>query len=230
MTGEVMGLRSVISKFLPHTTKVCTCPPGVLMEGGGPPILVRSLMRSGTHVLIDLILNNFPELQRKPLYLDLDRYLESELSDTELARCGTTVIKGHYPQGWESEAANEVVSPLAQRSIVIEPVRRLDEVKASLEKFWPEKAGAELERGLRRYADFWEGIETYKIKYERLIDPGELEAVLEELDQIIPYQRSKRIYGVRSKGATKRVLLDKFFTRLLGRLALRINTTIHFAK
>ena len=42
------------------------------------------MMRSGTHLLIDLILNNFAALRTSPLYIDADRFLRESGSSKEL--------------------------------------------------------------------------------------------------------------------------------------------------
>lgn len=187
-------------------------------------------MRTGTHLLIDLLLNNFPDLQQKPLYIDLDRYLEGDFDPSALEQCGNCVIKSHYPQGWQTPEADEIVKRLAQRSVIVEPTRDLDVIEQSLLRFWPEKGGDELRESFRRCEVFWSESETTKFPFESLVDPSGLEENLKNLAKILPYERGKKSIGPRDRGDTSAVLFDKLLTRTLGAKAPRLNTTIQFAK
>ncbi len=71
---------------------------------GTPHVVVAAQMRSGTHLLIDLILNNFPVYRESPLYLDLERYRLSDLETSRIPDLRGLVIKTHCvptpPTGW----------------------------------------------------------------------------------------------------------------------------------
>ena len=51
-------MSTILNKKLPHNNKLTVCPPGNLPRGEGKSILVPSIPRSGTHLLIDSIINN----------------------------------------------------------------------------------------------------------------------------------------------------------------------------
>ena len=100
------GIRRAVSRLLPHNNHRCIAPPGIIGPAGGKSIIVPSLMRSGTHVLIDLLLNNVPGYRRAPLNVDLDHYLAGKNSLDALNRCGSYVMKSHYPNFAYTTQAN----------------------------------------------------------------------------------------------------------------------------
>src|SRR5262245_46905598 len=91
-------LRLFCSKLLPHDTRSTTCPPAPLVSGHGPLIIVASLMRSGTHLLLDSFFNNFPELRRVPLFVDFDAYQRAGLPVGPLQSVQGIIVKTHYPE------------------------------------------------------------------------------------------------------------------------------------
>jgi hypothetical protein len=64
-----MGLKSsdlthyISTHLLPFTNPRVVCPPGTVTAQGRPNIIVATPMRSGTHILSDMILNNIPAYQ-----------------------------------------------------------------------------------------------------------------------------------------------------------------------
>src|SRR4051812_42875729 len=91
-------LRIVGSRVLPHDTRKTTAPPAVLPSADGPLIIVASMMRSGTHLLLDSMFNNFPPLRRTPLFVDFDSYERQALPVDPLRSLRGAVIKTHYPE------------------------------------------------------------------------------------------------------------------------------------
>ena len=59
-----------LSKLLPPNTPTVRCPPGLLRNSKNdlPNLVVATFPRCGTHLLIDLILNNFSLYRQNPLY------------------------------------------------------------------------------------------------------------------------------------------------------------------
>src|SRR5579859_7066083 len=91
-------LLNFASRLLPHDTVQTTCPPAPLVNGEGSLIIVCSLMRSGTHLLLDAMFNNLPALRRRPLFVDFDAYERTGLPVSAFASATGMVIKTHYPQ------------------------------------------------------------------------------------------------------------------------------------
>src|SRR5579883_635962 len=107
------------SKLLPHDTARTTCPPAALVSREGPVIIVPSIMRSGTHLLLDSLFNNFPTLRRTPLFIDFDAYERGALPVEPLASISGVVIKTHFPQISLSEPYASTLTALASRAFII---------------------------------------------------------------------------------------------------------------
>lgn len=116
-----------MARVLPHNNRRCVAPPGELRPGSGKPVIVSSIMRSGTHLLIDLLLNNFPAYRRMPLYVDLDHALASGLTAADLLHGGCYVMKSHHPNVRYAAAAQAELEELAAAAFIPET-----EVKKSI--------------------------------------------------------------------------------------------------
>lgn len=188
--------------------------------------MVASLMRSGTHLAIDLVLNNLATYRRTPLYVDIDRYFRMPEPLPDFVGLGSTVIKTHYPQIAESDEAEATISRLAAEALVVQPVRDLDAVYRSLRRFGYPGSRDELNREANRFNAFWNPFSPLRLSFARLADPQgsreALEAIAAEVGLSVP--PSPKLSPLKSHPWS--ILTTKAITRLLGRRAPRVNTSI----
>ncbi len=167
------------NRWLRHNNPRTLCPPGMPEAGKGPKrplIMVPTLMRSGTHILIDLILNNFPAYQGKPLYVDLDlvmRHPQREEMLAAMMEVGGFVVKTHYPQLIVKEPDLEVVQQVADQSIIISTRRDSDLVLKSMMRF-PELSKrfgdeATIVAGIERFYEFWQSRNSADIRLTAIV-------------------------------------------------------------
>lgn len=185
-------------------------------------------MRSGTHLLIDLILNNFPAYRRDPLYLNIDTYLNDGLPVEPLWECGAYVVKTHHPQMPVPAEAVAHLRALAEQAVVVRPVRPLEDVLRSLHSFGEKLDLAELERIRAETEAFWRDIRTLEIPFAALADSAGSREVLAQIADRAGLSLPPEPVPTPSKEQTGRILRAKLLTRLLGHRAPRVNTTIQF--
>lgn len=225
-----MDVRDSLAKIIPHNNKRCTVPPGRISQVEGKPIIVSSMMRSGTHVLIDLILNNFPNYRHNPLYIDLDHYLGKRLSEVELLSCGAYVIKTHYPQARHDKDSIRSINQLANNAYIIQPIRDIESVFQSLQNFSYQGGIARLKEENERFNRFWGKHNILQLNFKDLIDISKTTSCIQKIGDFINQESQRKAVLPPAKNATKKVLLLKIVTRLLGCRAPVINTTIRFAR
>ena len=117
-------LRSLSAAFPPDSKRVMA-PSGSIVASHTslPLIVVTSFPRSGTHILIDLILNNFTPYRRNPLYVDLDRYIHEGLDVEDLIQKGGYVVKTHYPEPTFSATKRSDYEKIFSNAIILQPDR-----------------------------------------------------------------------------------------------------------
>jgi DNA-directed RNA polymerase subunit N (RpoN/RPB10) len=125
-----------MNKFLhPENSQTC-CPPGKLpIANHVPHVVVASMMRSGTHMAINLLLNNFPMYRHTPLYVNLDRYIEQGRSVSDLEKAGGSVIKSHFPQAQERIGHEAEFEDFFSNNKIILVTRDSVQIKKSLSNF-----------------------------------------------------------------------------------------------
>ena len=226
-TGK--GIREAIAEFLPPNNARCIAPPGQIIAASGRPILVPSLMRSGTHILIDLILNNFPAYRRQPLYVDLDHYLLADPAADAVLRGGCYVLKTHAPNFPLSERGQEALRQIAEKSYIISPVRLTADVQRSQAAFGLTDAG-DFRLSRQKFDAFWQPYSRLQVPFDELVDPSRCPGLLRRISQYVdqPMPASPRLPP--GKDRVFQVLVAKTLTRLLGHRAPVINTTIGFAQ
>jgi hypothetical protein len=219
-------------KFLSAMNRLTCCPPGSLKAHNGQKhLVVASMMRSGTHLLIDLLLNNFPAYKCSPLYLNLDMFVNQGGKIPELDGSGGFVVKTHFPQSIECQGHEEALSQFLGQNKVILVSREANEIKRSLGKFG-EWGAAEVARfdqiheDFFRYWDHQHKGEVMRVNYADLIHESRLPALLEEIEAFTALKKSSKLIGV----VPKHKRLTKTTTRLLGHLSPRISTGIKLGK
>lgn len=220
--------RRQLARLLPHNNARCVAPPGRPSPGTGRPVIVPSLMRSGTHVLIDLILNNFTAYRREPLYVDLDHYLASPGAIDLLSASGSYVLKTHYPGVNYSSAALSDLQRLAEASLIVQPVRDLEEIFRS-QAAWGMADRDAFAQSVSAFTSFWQRFPKLEIPFEALARPDPCREIVHTLATYLGQPTPAAIVFPPPRSAKAKVLLCKALTRLLGASSPIINTTIGFA-
>jgi hypothetical protein len=229
MSGEVIRVRSLASRLLPHNNRRCVAPPGPLPRGKGRPIVVASLMRSGTHLLVDLILNNFPAYRRSPLYVDADALFRSSGGGGGLAEVGSCIVKTHFPQLPAESAAEQALADLATQALVLQPVRSADATLRSLQRFGYRGDRRQLDAERQHWDAWWGRFAPVRFCFVDLASPTSSHEAVRQIARALGCDAPVVPQLTQSLEATGAVLGSKLLTRLLGRRAPRINTSIQFA-
>jgi hypothetical protein len=222
-SGLVHSFRALAARVISHETPRLMCPPGPVPLGEHPPIIISSLMRSGTHLLMDLLLNNLPEYRQEPLYVDFDQYVFRGHDRSRLLRAGSCLIKTHAAQRPFDESVQEFLRDLGARGLVIIPQRSLDAVRASMAK-WSRPLADEVED---KQILIWQGMEPLMVDFQDLLDLEAARALLETVRSRLGLPAAGNP-PVLAAGSTSQVLWDKLQTRLRGARAGRLNTTIGY--
>ena len=223
-------LRKSVAQLLPHNNARCKSPPGPLPTGAGKPVLVRSILRSGTHLLIDLLANNFPQLRAQTIYTDIGHCFDEGLQGDDIGQFGKSICKAHYPINSWSEDRDRWVTEFARGAFVLEPVRRTEDIRNSLDRFFKEGniVGVDVDMELERYWKFWESVPTLPVSFEDLTSKEGCQQAVAKITEFIGEEPSSEFYPSRPKSESNKVLRDKLVTRLIGKRARRVNTTISF--
>ena len=221
-------LRRHFARLLPHNNPRCVAPPGAIEGGEGRPILVPSLMRSGTHVLIDLILNNLAAYRRTPLYIDLDQCLMRGVSAQQILAGGSYVLKTHYPSLSCPDQARSTLRQIAAEAIIIQPVRDPEEIFRS-QSTWGMNARQEFEVSMAAFEEFWKPFKSLQIPFSAMTAERPCQEVLEQLCTSTGQPMPESPIYPPHRQSTAQVLFHKALTRLLGHRSPVINTTIAFA-
>ncbi len=186
-------------------------------------------MRSGTHLLIDLILNNFAAYRHAPLYIDADAWFRSVVSPHELVQAQGCVVKTHFPQlqpAVGSEIPGSVLEQLAQSAVVFQPRRDSAAVFRSLQQFGYRGDDAAFVREAKAFGEFWHRFEPLQLDFDALADPKASARCLQQVAEAIDQPMPQAPVLTPPKSRPWSILYWKAMTRLLGRRARRINTSI----
>ena len=219
------------ARFLSFKNPRVVCPPGIIPTETGKPIIVASIMRSGTHLAIDLLLNNFPELARKPLYVDSDQFFRCAENRKNFIlgekRFGACVLKTHYPE-WLPEEKESVFRRLANESHVIVLRRPIEDTYKSLSSWGIAKDFGRYRKSVDEFYHFWQEAAPHRIEitFSELTDRNSFEALVPKIanEFNICSRRSIR-YPVNPR-KVGRMVITKLATRLLGKYSPVINTGI----
>ncbi|WP_425093864.1 hypothetical protein [Tropicimonas sp. S265A] len=224
--------------LLPFTNPRVVCPPGKLRATGRPNLIVATPMRSGTHVLIDLILNNMPGYRNRPLYVDLDQCVKQSTTDRDLLAQVTPdaghVIKTHMPLSVpDSMASDPAITDLLAQGLVITVRRDRGDVCRSLARWHGialEEAEAEYGPQYDRFWEFWTGRPQIALSFKDLFAPEKMRQTLADLAAASGTTPAKRYNPPPANTTKNRIYANKMMTRLAGRHAPRVDTTIHTLK
>lgn len=224
--------RTLGSRFFCHNNQRCVAPPGALPKGSGKPIIVCSIKRTGTHALIDLILNNFRSYQRSPLYVDYDQLVRLGVERESLFEMGDIVVKTHYPQvQFDDPKAIEDLRRLARDSHVLCPIRPQEAVHCSMKRFNAEVnnfTSEELEELYRRHETFWAEFSPVSFEFKSLVSSDCASRNIEKIASVLGLSAPSRVVANPGKDQVILTMCLKLATRVLGRRSPRLNTTIQF--
>jgi hypothetical protein len=216
------------ARILPHDTRRTTCPPAPLVPGDGPIIIVPSLMRSGTHLLLDALFNNFPALRRRPLFVDLDAYERAARPPEPFGSIRGVTIKTHCPQVELAGPYLSALKSVASQALVLTPRRPAVEIRKSLAKWGEDFTAEEFADIERRFDELWKPFSPVTVNFATLLDSGGIEtliALVAERTGLAPRRSKNPVMPARHRLG---IYFDKVLTRLLGRGAPRINTTVGY--
>jgi hypothetical protein len=186
-------------------------------------------MRSGTHLVIDLLLNNVAGYRQSPLYLDYDSYIFEGFCEEALLNAGSCVVKTHVAHRPFDQHAGNTLKALAERGVVIIPVRDPEKIHRSMINFGYHASPGEFAALHARHLEFWKGHDPVLVNFEDLLNPGKAGKFLAEV-------RERAGLDAAAKAAVPFValasrttnLLRKLRTRIQGCKAPRINTSVGF--
>ncbi|WP_202261166.1 hypothetical protein [Rhodovulum sulfidophilum] len=219
-------------RILPFSNGRVVSPPGAIGHHERRCIVVATTMRSGTHVMIDLLLNNLPAYRNRPLYIDLDQHLRR--GEMPVDPQAGYVVKTHYPFTMPGgKFPEDRLMGLFQNSLVITIQRDQAEILRSLARWHAATSDQILSRfgdGFDRFNAFWPGRDRMAIDHRTLFDRDAMQMLIRQIAERTGTEPARRFVPPPPRDATQRIYLMKATTRLLGARAPRINTTIFTLK
>ncbi len=222
-------LRHIVSTCFPHNNRRTVCPPGPIPTGVHAPIIVSSLMRSGTHLAIDLLLNNLWSYRNNPLYIDFDRLALDTPDPERIKTAGSCIIKTHVQQCAFDEKTRDLLKSIASKGLVVIPTRDLAATHSSLKKWNQSFSLEKLKRDHSEHLDFWKEFFPIVVDFKDLLDPARAGLFLRDVRQRLDLPDDESPADViTASGLELRIFWSKLHTRLVGSDAGLINTTIGF--
>ena len=179
-------------------------------------------------MLMDALMNNFPGFRRFPLFIDFDAYARKALPVSPLYTLSGVLIKTHYPETPLPEPYAKALSEIAARSIVLNPIRKADEVRNSLSKWGVHFSLSEYAEIERSFFGFWAAFSPVVVEFSQLLNPEGISSVLSRVSVVsglTPLRVSNPVVPASTRFG---IYIDKLITRVAGGYAPRINTTIGF--
>ena len=228
-------IANFIGKFLiPFNNKRVVCPPGKIRPGQGTLVVVPTVMRSGTHLLIDTIINNFSCYRRTPLYVDLDRMLDRSEGRKEriqdLLGGGNYVVKTHFPQVDDDPSRLDYMLQVFEHGKIVTVHRDVNSVVKSALAWGLLRKSEEGEYRLNidKFNNYWKNYDLLSLEFEELVDYSLYPGAVAKIGNYLRCQPRSQIIRSISKKRPFAVYLAKASTRFFGRYAPIINTTINF--
>jgi hypothetical protein len=215
--------------------RTCSPPASLKQPNGLPHLVVASMMRSGTHIAIDLLLNNFSQYKGSPLYVNLDMVLHFGGKMDDLSKSGGSVIKTHFPQAIECRGHKAEISNFLTQQKVILVTRDPQQIKQSLRNFgeWGAEEALKFDPLHQEFENYWlnehKG-EVMRVDYMDLIQPDKVPEILRKIESFSGLEKNAKFIGVICKKKRVTIFLCKALTRVFGRFAPRINTGIKLGK
>ncbi len=201
-------------------------------------IVVATPMRSGTHVLIDLLLNNVSDYRRKPLYVDLAGCLQRKNLHKnyldQICDGGGHIVKTHLPIKVAKDRIQDPrIETLFRNAVVITVKRDTDSILDSLER-WNAFEGDAYRQNcnamIKEFWNFWQDRPHTSIAFRDLFDAQEMEQIISDICEQTGSEMVRPIRGPSDPAKKSKIYFNKAATRLLGKFAPKIDTTIHTLK
>ena len=220
--------------MIPHNTKVTTCPPGKLPESKSnqPTILVATFRRTGTHLLLDIIFNNFASYKGSPLFIDLDQWAKSGRLISDIPTDIGCVIKTHIPNPFVMADLDSLAEFCNSENVkIITTSRSKQDIFKSIKSFFQFAVSTdEFEEQFHDFKTFWDNYSADEITFKDLTNMSKTGCIVNRIGHIIGVKPNKRLISVLPKSAKVRVFVIKLLTRSIGKFSPIINTTIGFSK
>lgn len=228
------------SNIITNDNKNVVSPPGTIVPENRTNIIVATPMRSGTHILIDLILNNIIGYKRSPLYVNIDAHFQQGLWTNNRIRDmlpnSGYVIKTHFPiRVQKNNQIRLFMDRLIKDSIVITVRRPNKDIIRSIQK-WRTASKLEPENEdkilceIQSFWNFWNDKSSIELDFSDLFEKEKASAFLNNCaEETCSFTRKKIIYTPSSENKNY-IYIYKAATRLLGRRSPIINTTLYTLK
>ena len=186
-------------------------------------------MRSGTHLTIDLLLNNLSSYRNNPLYIDFDRFVYEAHDPNTLTNAGSCIIKTHFRQRPFTQETLKLLESIASNGLVIIPTRDLAATQASMKKWNFSPSLEKLQKDHDDQLIFWSRFNPLIIDFKDLLNPTKAISFLQDVRQRLhlPDSESPSILTL-ANGSNFEIMWNKMNTRLAGSHAKTINTTIGY--
>lgn len=225
------------ARLIPFQNTRVVCPPGKIIPQGRRNILVATPRRSGTHILIDLILNNLPAYRQRPLYVDLDQCWRRSQSGPSLMEQVTPeagyVIKTHLPiQLPQAVTTDPQILGLAREALVLTVRRDRNDVTRSMMR-WREIGAQPATFYETLYDDFWAfwgPRDQIPLDFADLFDPAKMQVLIGHIARETGTAPRPDFRPAPDKSKRNMIYFNKTLTRLIGRHAPVTDTTIHTLK
>lgn len=225
-------------RILPFTNPRVVCPPGKVVAQGRPNLVIATPKRSGTHIMIDLLLNNLPDYRNKPLYVDLDQFVKHNRNSREnladLTPDAGYILKTHMPLNTpDYMPENPHIQALIRQGVVVTINRPRAEVCRSIARWRKLSEQVSEERYGPEYDQFWAhwaDMDQNRVDFSDLFDPALMQPFLQTLAERTGTRLAASYVGPPTSDRKQRIYLNKTLTRMLGRHAPRVDTTIHTLK
>ena len=222
-------------RWIKHDNPKTVCPPGIpRVVATGSNIVVATQMRTGTHVLIDMIINNYDRFRNCPLYIDLDALVRRGCLGHDLSELimdlSSYVVKTHYPQVGDKKIYEPALELLRENSVFVTSVRHEAGQAESLSKSFgrsPHEVNEILGQG-EVATKYWAERADLIVNFADLISIKSYIQIASDIGRMAGCQvppQEIRCYSDRSRLG---VYYDKFSTRVLGYRSPRINTSIAY--
>ena len=217
--------------IVPFKNPRVVCPPGPVPRCEGKTIIIASMMRSGTHLAIDMLLNNFPALVSKPLYLDADQYFRGEENRIKYMNdeitIGQCIVKTHYPQSIPDNKL-EVIKKLAVDAHVILLHRPAKETFKSLNAWGMAEDFVEYQSEVEKFYEFWNvaAPDSLSVQFDELVDEESFRNLIARVESKIGVSPKEKISLPVNPKKVWIMAASKLATRLMGQYSPVINTGI----
>jgi hypothetical protein len=186
-------VNTIGKRMLSFQNSRVVAPPGVIVANGRQNVIVATPKRSGTHLAIDMIVNNHRAYRRKPVYVDLDmvaKRRDYESLDRLRERAGY-VIKTHFPIAVHNEnEVREAIDAIASGSVVIVIHRSADDIVRSMGR-WSAANDESVRLNIERFQEFWRERADVTLDFASLFKPEGVRALLAH----VPGGTPKCVFG-----------------------------------